>query len=109
MTCLQAYLMSEEYRKKQEKERNLSIGKIEFNLPEEIEEFNLAMGGSKLASQCIEFDNKFLRAVIKYGDCSYSQRLSELIKDETYTNVVLEVVEIIREIYYRDILNHIPT
>lgn len=41
--------------------------KLEYNLPEETEDFNLAQKGSSYKYFIDEFDNKFFRSAVKYN------------------------------------------
>lgn len=52
------------------------IGKLEFNLPEEKEEFNFAVNGSKIAYGIQEFDQE-LRKMNKYEE--HSQEIHDLV------------------------------
>jgi len=61
---------------------------LEFNLPEESEDFKLAREGASLRFACDEFDN-WLRSALKYE--------VSLMEDKTmHSNRELEVIETIR-------------
>jgi hypothetical protein len=52
---------------------------LEFNLPEETEEYTAYMNGLALAFACEEFSNK-LRAIVKYDDPEFTEEQRETIQ-----------------------------
>jgi hypothetical protein len=59
-------------------------GKLEFNLPEERDEFDLAINGWKYKSVLAEFDN-YLRSKVKYAELSEEQyQIFEEIRTELW-------------------------
>lgn len=52
---------------------------LEFNLPEEREEYQDAISGAAFIGAIQEFDNE-LRAIIKYGDTEYTEQQIEVYR-----------------------------
>jgi len=61
--------------------------KLEFTLPEEEEEYNTALNGHKWKYLLWDFDQCFLREIIKYGHNKYSEEqinTFQVVRDKIY-------------------------